>query len=182
MFFSLLILAKSVVVGIDIGNANIKTGIGKFNGVVAVNNEQDKKLSPSYFAIWNYSNPKNTKPKNGKHWYPYELEDCTWDFTSRALSHAKRYPENSIKSFFPLLNESCGLTHREVTALTLRYLLSTIDSGSCSPNTTVLSLSVEPFISRTERIVLKEVAKLANVSSLAFFVFTSNVVVGYCYW
>ena len=179
MFFSFfLFFTSSVVVGVDFGHTNIKTGISKANGVYAANNEESKKLSPSYFSIWNYTNPKTTRPKNGRHWYAYELEDLTWDFTSRASQHAKRFPENAIKGFFPLLNESCGLLHREAAALTLRYLLSTIEGGVYTPENTVLSLSVEPFLSRHERFALKEVAKLAN-TSLAYIIESPIAVADY---
>ena len=172
------VFSFEVVVGLDIGHANIKAGMGKFNGVTAVNNEQSKKLSPSYFAIWNYTNPKNTRPKNKHHFYMYELEDLTWDFTSRAQTHAKRFPQNAMKGFYPLLNTSNGLSHREALALTLRYLLSTIDSGAYTPEKTVLSLAVEPFLSRHERFALKEVARLAN-TSLAYIIESPIAVADY---
>ncbi|EAY18598.1 dnaK protein [Trichomonas vaginalis G3] len=178
--FSFLLFSnvRSVVVGIDFGHANIKAGMGKFSGVVAVNNQQSKKLSPSYFAFYNYSDPKNSHPLNGTHWAIDDIDNCTWDYTSLAENHAKRHPNNIIQSFFPLLNESIGLSHREAMAATLRYLLFTMDSGVYTPEKTMLTLSVEPFLSRHERYALKEVARLAN-TTLNFIVDSPTAVAHY---
>ncbi|KAH0795268.1 dnaK protein [Histomonas meleagridis] len=163
MIFFLFSFSLSALFGIDFGSEYIKVGMalpGK--SVHVVLNQQSKRISPSYFAIWNISNPKATNPP--AHWAFKDLNQLNWAFLDAAKIHTNRFPKNGIKGIPPLLGEKNGLTGREIYALMLRHLISTVDDEKWKPETATVVLSVEPNFPFEERIALTEAAKIARIN------------------
>ena len=149
--------------GIDFGTENIKISCavpGK--GVKIALNQQSKRLTPSYFAIWNISNPRTPAPET--HWPIDCLSEMSWAYFDQAKSHAKRFPKNAAKGFAPLLGNSVGFTNREILALATRHLISTIEEGEWRPEGSSVVLVVEPNLPRADRLALLEAMFLSNVT------------------
>lgn len=161
--FLFFYLTKSALFGLDLGYENIRIGMSTFHGIQVAGNEQSRKLSPSYMAIWDFYSPATSKPA-GDHWSTEELKNLTWDFLERAKSHSIRFPKNAIKSFWPLLNKSVGLEHREALALTLRHLITTCDNGKNKPEDSQFAVAVEPTLSMYEKVALIEAFNLSGAT------------------
>lgn len=164
MFFaSLLIFTNSAIFGIDYGSEYIKVGMALLGKHVHIAlNQQSKRLSPSYFAFWNISNPRGSNPSG--HWELKDLSSCSWSFLDAAKSHTNRFPNNGIQGLSPLLETEHGFKKREVLALVLRHLISTVDSGNWKPEQATLVFTVEPVFPYEERIAISEAVKLTNAT------------------
>ena len=153
------------IFGIDFGSEYIKVSTalpGK--GIHIALNQQSKRLTPSYFAIWNICDPKNTQIPEGSHWNISDLDNMSWAYFDQAKSHAQRFPQNAVKGFTPVLGTRNGMTNREILALTLRELVSTIDDGQWKPEGSSVVLTVEPTLPRADRIALVEAVYLSNMT------------------
>ena len=162
LFFA--IFSKSAVFGIDFGSEYIKVSmaiLGK--GIHVVLNQQSKRLSPSYFSFWNNTNPNNS---NKEDWTIKDLDQCSWSFLDSAYSHYLRYPQNSIKGMLPLLGKEHGFTRRESFALILRHLIRTVNEGKNTPESARIVVSVDPTLSRQDRIALIEAVNLSKTTLL----------------
>lgn len=161
-----IIFAHSAIFGIDYGSEYIKVGMALLGKSVHIAlNQQSKRLSPSYFAFWNISNPRNTNSKG--HWDMKDLSNCSWSFLDSAKSHANRFPSNAIQGLSPLLETVHGFKRREVLALVLRHLISTVDTGNWKPEQATLVFTVEPAFPYEERIAISEAVKLTNATLAA---------------
>jgi molecular chaperone DnaK (HSP70) len=110
--FLFLSLARSTVFGIDFGYEYIKVAMAApGRGVHVALNQQSKRLSPSYFAIWNTSDPKTPVAAVGR-LTPDQLSECSWSFLDAAKSHSLRFPHNMIKGLSPMLSTANGFTRR----------------------------------------------------------------------
>ncbi|KAH0789305.1 dnaK protein [Histomonas meleagridis] len=162
LWLALLNVVSATSFGIDLGSEYIKVSMAKpGKGIHVALNQQSKRLSPTYFAIWNISNPKETNPK-GKHWTFKELEELNWAFLDSAKSHSLRFPQNMVKGVFPIQSSVKGFTKRETTALLLRHLISVIDESQWVPETSKLIFAVDPFLPISERVALMESVFIAN--------------------
>jgi hypoxia up-regulated 1 len=166
MFF-FVSLVGSTVFGIDFGYEYIKVAMAvPGRGVHVALNQQSKRLSPSYFAIWNTSDPKTPVARHGR-LTPDELSECSWSFLDAAKSHSLRFPHNMIKGLSPLLSTTTGFTRRESLAAILRHLIQTIGDGRATPETAQIVMTVEPYLSRQDRIAIAEAVQLANATVTA---------------
>ncbi|OHT05114.1 hypothetical protein TRFO_27296 [Tritrichomonas foetus] len=165
-FLYLFIISSSCYVfGIDIGTEYIKIAVtDPEKGIRAALNQQSKRLTPSYFAIWDFYNPTQKIPavldRN-------LFENYQWEFFEPAKSHFYRYPSHVVKGISPLIDRSHGLLRREILALQLREIITTIEEGKFKPSETALVFTVEPTLSRQERVALAETCKLANITLFA---------------
>ena len=163
----LLLLTQPIlgaVFGIDFGCEYIKVGMAiPGRGVHVALNQQSKRLSPSYFAMWNTSNPRQSR-KNGERWTLDELEDCTWAFLDAAKSHSLRFPHNMVKGISPITENINGFTRREAMALVLRHLVATVDGERWTPEVAQVVLTVEPFLPRVDRMAIIEAVRLSNAT------------------
>ena len=164
MFFAtFLILTHSAIFGIDYGSEYIKVGMALLGKHVHIAlNQQSKRLSPSYFAFWNISNPRCSN--HSGHWEMKDLSSCSWSFLDAAKSHTNRFPNNGIQGLSPLLTTEHGFKKREVLALVLRHLISTVDSGNWKPEQATLVFTVEPVFPYEERLAISEAVKLTNAT------------------
>lgn len=163
VFFLFPFFTVSGLFGIDFGTEFIKISCadpGK--GINIALNQQSKRLTPSYFAIWNLTDPRS--PMTSDHWKIDDLRDMSWAYFDQAKSHAKRFPSNAVKGFTPLLGNRIGFTNREILAFSTRHLISTIDEGQWRPEGSSVVLVVEPNMPREERLALLESMFLANVT------------------
>jgi molecular chaperone DnaK (HSP70) len=159
MLCFLVRLSLSAVFGVDFGSDTIKLAIGSpSHGVVVALNSFHHRRTPSVFSVfsvWNASSPGSALPARLS---PSELRSLGWQyFTSSHRNH-------SITGVFPVLGRSHGLTRRETFALLLRRLLSTAEESRWSSEDGQIVISVDPFVSRPERIALAEGARLANTT------------------
>lgn len=163
------IFSQQAVIGIDYGNQYIKVSMAIAGKKVFVAlNQNAKRLSPSYFSFWNTKAPQNTTQlSEEQHWDPEELSNYSWAFFDSGKSHALKYPEHSVTGFTPIFSNIHGFTRREVLAITLRNLLTSIEDGKYSPDNAKFVFAVEPFITREERFAISEAIELANASTLA---------------
>lgn len=155
------IVSKSIVAGIDYGNENIKIGIafvGK--GVHVALNQQNKRLSPSYFAIWNTTNPNQTQ--RNKHLSISEVRSCSWDYNERAYSHFLKYPQNAFKGLKNFADNYNGLTRREASAILLRHIFSTMDNSQHLPNSVYAVFAIDPDYPCINRYMLHEIIKMSG--------------------
>ncbi|OHT13615.1 dnaK protein [Tritrichomonas foetus] len=166
--FFLPLLVRSVILGLDFGSEFIKVSVVSPDSVQVALNQQSKRLTPSYFAIWNQTSPKNTfdfiNDKQSKHWEIEDLDNLSWSFFDSAKSHSRRFPNNGVQGFTSIIKGKNGLTGREIFALMIRKLITTIEDGQYKPESTSLVISVEPSTSIEERIAIAESVKLANVT------------------
>lgn len=156
-------IAYSAVFGIDFGSCFVKVGmVQPGRGVHVALNQNSKRLSPTYFAFWNQTNPRAKAPEG--HWELEDIEECAWEYTDRAKSHSLRFPDNMIKGIAPILGKINGLTRYETFALLLRHLISTVDEGRWTPETAQLVLTVEPKLPRKDRIAISEAVRLSGAT------------------
>ncbi|OHS94569.1 dnaK protein [Tritrichomonas foetus] len=161
-----IVFASSAVFGIDFGSEYIKVGMALPGKSVHIAlNQQSKRLSPSYFAFWNNSNPRNSNVDG--HWDLKDLTNCSWAFLDAAKSHTNRFPSNGVKGLSPLLENIHGFKRREIIALVLRHLISTVDDGNWKPETATIVFTVEPVFPYEERIAIMEAVKLTNATLAA---------------
>lgn len=156
----------SAVFGIDYGSEYIKVGMALPGKSVHVAlNQQSKRLSPSYFAFWNISSPRNTHTE--EHWKKMDLRNCSWSFLDSAKSHYLRFPQNALRGLSPLLTNEHGFTRREYLALVLRHLITTVDDGQWKPETASIVFAVEPTIPHEERVAIYEAVKLIKAQLIS---------------
>ncbi|OHT02196.1 dnaK protein [Tritrichomonas foetus] len=72
-----------------------------------------------------------------------------------------------MKGISPILGNTNGLTRREIMALVLRHLITTVDEGRWSPETAQIVLTVEPLLPRADRYAISEAVKLSNATLAA---------------
>ncbi|KAK8895765.1 hypothetical protein M9Y10_013650 [Tritrichomonas musculus] len=161
---ALSVFTRSAIFGIDFGNEYIKTSMALVGKKVFVAlNQNAKRLSPSYFCFWNTKKPQETKVMSlDQFWDLDEIGNYSWAYFDSAKSHALRYPNHAITGFSPLLENIHGFSRREVLALMLRDLVSTIDDGKWKSDNAKLVFSVEPFMTREERFAIVEAVGLMN--------------------
>lgn len=134
------------------------------HGIHVTLNQQSKRLSPSYFAIWNISNPAYSRPDSSGHFNISELDSLDWSFLDQAKSHSFRFPKNAIKGLTPVNRLRNGLRGQEVVALVIRHLIQTVDEGKWKPEDASIVISVEPKLPREERIAIAEAVSLTNAT------------------
>ena len=163
----LIAFAKSIVVGLDFGHENIKIGLALLGrGVHVALNQQNKRLSPSYFAIWNTSNPNQTT--RTKHLSIAEIRGCTWAYNEEAYRYYLKFPQTTFRG---LENISCdynGLMRREAYAILLHHLFKTMDDKKHEPVSTHVVFAIDPDMPCKERYMIHEVIKIsgANLKSI----------------
>lgn len=158
---------RSAIFGIDYGSEYIKVSMAlPGRGIHVVMNQQSKRLSPSYFAIWNISSPSNTH-SGGKHWNITDLDDMDWAYLDQAKSHSLRFPSNAVKGMNPILTNRHGLKGQEILALVIRHLIQTVDEGKWKPSEANVVISVEPKLPREERLGIVEAMGLTNATLTA---------------
>jgi molecular chaperone DnaK (HSP70) len=167
MFFLFSALARGDVFGLDFGAEFIKISHITTKGVEILLNEQSKRTTPSFFAFWNASDPRSTSPPQGAHWNISALRDCSWSFFDSARSHSRRFPANALRGFSPLIGLRNGFEGREVLALMIRHLISTVDGGTRNPDKASIVFTVEPRLPREDRSAIREAISLANVTLLS---------------
>ena len=156
-----LIFTNSVIVGLDFGNENIKISSVKFGeGVKIVLNEENKKSTKSYFAIWNESNP-NQGEKN-QHWSIADIRSCSWLFGIDAFNHYMKYPNHVFKGLNNISLSYNGLMNREAYAILLRHIFQTMDNGEHEPINVHVVFAVNPDMKRSERYMLNEIIKMTG--------------------
>ena len=154
MFSFLILLSQSVIYSVDFGSEFIKLGITLPGRIEIALNQQSKRYTPSFFALYNLTDKQHTNPP--EHWNKKQINDLEWSFAYDAQTQYRRFPQNVVKGFPNLLNNSHGLTGREIMALILKHLCSTSADGKYSFEQSSLIFSVEPWLSRMERQALKE--------------------------
>ena len=156
--------ALSVIYSVDFGSDNVKLGIALPGRIEVALNMQSKRYTPSYFALYNISNKQKTKIP--EHWNENQTRELEWLFAYDAQSHGKRFPQNVVKGMPDLFKNTKGLTGRELYALELKHLVSTAADGKFSFEKSKLMVAVEPWMSRKERVAIKEAIEIGE-SSLA---------------
>ena len=164
MFSFLILLSKSVIYSVDFGSEFIKLGITLPGRIEIALNQQSKRYTPSFFALYNLSDKQHTNPP--EHWDKKQINDLEWSFAYDAQSQYRRFPQNVVKGFPNLLNNSHGLTGREQMALILKHLCSTSADGKYSFDQSSLIFAVEPWLSRKERQALKESVEVGESRTL----------------
>lgn len=155
----------SAIFGIDYGSEYIKVSMAHpKHGIHVTLNQQSKRLSPSYFAIWNISNPSYTRINSTEHFNISDLDSLDWGYLDQAKSHSFRFPNNAVKGLTPILGLRHGLKGQEIIALVIRHLLQTVDEGKWKPEDASIVVSVEPRLPREERIGIAEAIALANAT------------------
>jgi len=163
MLWYLLVGSSSNVFGFDFGSEFVKVSMAKpGKGVHVALNQQSKRLTPSYFAFWNVSNP--SLQSHPKHWNVSDLFDCSWLYGEQAKSHSRRFPHNCIKGMTPILEDKHGFKMKEVVALLAKYLISTCDDMKWKPESSSVVFAIEPWMSRKERFGLSEAIKLTGAT------------------
>ena len=178
MLFFILTLAFSSTFGIDYGSENIKVCMalpGK--SVHIVLNQESKRISPSYFAFWKTLDPNAPHPS--RHCNINELDNYSWSYLYSAKMHTNRFPKNGVKGMSHLLDNTNGLLMREVVALMLKHLISTVDEGKWEPETSKVVLTIEPSFPFEERVALLEAAKIANISLIGIIDSPTAVAIAY---
>ena len=164
--FLLISTALSVIYSVDFGSDNVKLGIALPGGIEIALNQQSKRYTPSYFAIYNLSNKAKTEIP--EHWEENQTRQLEWLFSYAAEAHGKRFPQNVVKGMPDLLKNTKGLTGRELYSLMLKYLISTAKDGIFKFEASTLMIAVEPWMSRMERYAIYEAidmghAKIAGI-------------------
>ncbi|OHT10699.1 dnaK protein [Tritrichomonas foetus] len=166
LIITLPFFISSAIFGIDYGSEYIKVSMAlPGRGIHTALNQQSKRLSPAYFAMWNISNQSNSQ--TDEHWSLSNLEEMDWSFLDAAKSHSMRFPANSVKGMTPVMSIRHGLNGREVLALILRHLVKTVDEGQWKPEGANIVMTVEPRLPREERIAIAEAVLLANMTLTA---------------
>lgn len=156
---------SSYVFGIDIGTEYTKISVtDPSKGIRAAINQNSHRLTPSYFSIWDFFNSSNPLPE---HINSDRLNSYRWEFLEPAKARHFRYPTHSVKGLRNLLNSTHGLTRREILALLLRRLITTIEEQKFVPSETALVFAVEPTLQLEERVAIAETCKIANVTLFA---------------
>lgn len=157
----LLFFSKSVVIGLDYGHENIKIGLSLLGkGVHVALNQQNKRLSPSYFAIWNTTNPNQLN--RTKHYTISELRACSWAYNQDAYRIFLKYPQNTFRGLENISGDYNGLMRREAYAILLHHLFKTMDEGKHEIVSIHVVFAVDPDISCKEKYIMNEIIKLSG--------------------
>lgn len=168
LFLFLPSLISSAIFGIDYGSEYIKVSMAHPNrGIHVTLNQQSKRLSPSYFAIWNISNPSNSHLDSDSHFNISDLDSLDWSYLDRAKSHSFRFPKNAVNGLTPVNRLRNGLRGQEIIALIIRHLIQTVDEGKWKPEDASIVISVEPKLPREERVAIAEAISLSNATLTA---------------
>ncbi|EAX92245.1 dnaK protein [Trichomonas vaginalis G3] len=163
MFF-FITAVSSVIFSVDFGSDNIKLGIARYGRIETALNQQSKRYTPSYFALYNMSNKQKTNFPT--HWEKNDTRQLEWLFSYDAQNHYKRFPQNVIKGMPRLLENHLGMTGREIMALILKQLISTSADGRFPFEQSTVVLAVEPWMTRRERQAIREAISIGG-STLA---------------
>ncbi|OHT04038.1 dnaK protein [Tritrichomonas foetus] len=159
----LFIFSRSIVVGLDYGHENIKISIAHLGkGVNVAFNQQNKRLTKSYFALWNTTNPNQDVRTN--HLSMFEIRTHSWAFNEDAYRHYLKYPQNVFKSLTNISSDYNGLMRREAYAIILHHLFKTMDSGIHEPISTQVVFAVDPDMPRKDRYMLHEIVKMSGAN------------------
>lgn len=157
--------ASSYVFGIDIGTEYTKISVtNPKKGIRAAINQNSKRSTPSYFAIWDINNSSNNPVD---HLNSSILNSYRWELLDSAKDHYFRFPSHAVKGLKNLLKNTHGLMRREILALFLRQLITSIEEQKYIPSETALVFAVEPTLPLEDRVAIAETCKIANITLFA---------------
>jgi hypothetical protein len=156
---------SSIILGLDYGSHYLKAAVvSRDSGVHISSHFGGRRKWRHQFAIWNLSNPSSSIPSVLS---LSDIEDLNWELFDDAQSHIECHPSHGFHGPVPLFDRIFGFRGREMLAIQIRAINSSIDERPFKPKRLDIVMAVFPWTSIRERLGIAEAVKLANGTLVA---------------